>query len=64
MLEQYIPFVGEETLQELFILSKKLKDLKVLHVNSTYKGGGVAEILQRFIPLMNELGIKNRLESF
>lgn len=35
-----------------------MKDLKVLHVNSTYKGGGVAEILQRFIPLMNELGIK------
>jgi trehalose synthase len=64
MLEQYIPFVGEETLQELFILSKKLKDLKVLHVNSTYKGGGVAEILQRFIPLMNELGIKTDWKVF
>jgi len=64
MLEQYIPFVGEETLQELFILSRKLKDLKVLHVNSTYKGGGVAEILQRFIPLMNELGIKTDWKVF
>jgi trehalose synthase len=64
MLEQYIPFVGEEALQELFILSKKLKDLKILHVNSTYKGGGVAEILQRFIPLMNELGIKTDWKVF
>ena len=64
MLKQYIPFVGEETLQELFILSKKLKDLKVLHVNSTHKGGGVAEILQRFIPLMNELEIKTDWKVF
>lgn len=58
MLKQYIPFVGEEAIQELFLISKKLKGLKILHVNSTFKGGGVAEILQRLVPLMNELEIK------
>jgi trehalose synthase (ADP-glucose) (EC 2.4.1.-) len=64
MLDQYIPFVGEETINELFILSKKLAGLKVLHVNSTYKGGGVAEILQRLVPFMNELGIKAEWKVF
>ena len=58
MIEQYIPFVGEEVINELFLLSKNLQNLKVLHVNSTRKGGGVAEILNRLVLLMNELGIK------
>uniref|UniRef100_A0A7V5XI88 Glycosyltransferase n=1 Tax=Thermodesulfobacterium geofontis TaxID=1295609 RepID=A0A7V5XI88_9BACT len=64
MLEKYIPFVREEAIDELFILSKKLNGLKVLHVNSTYKGGGVAEILQRLVPFMNELGIKTDWKVF
>ncbi len=64
MLEQYIPFVGEETIQELFFISRKLKGLKILHVNSTYKGGGVAEILHRLVPLMNELEIKTDWKVF
>jgi len=58
MIEKYIPFVGEEAIAELFVLSKKLKNLRILHINSTRKGGGVAEILHRLVPLMNELGIK------
>ena len=64
MLEQYIPFVGEETIFELYLLSKKLKGIKVLHVNSTYKGGGVAEILHRMVPLMNELEIETDWKVF
>ncbi len=64
MLEQYIPFVGEETIFELYLLSKKLKGIKVLHINSTYKGGGVAEILHRMVPLMNELEIETDWKVF
>jgi len=45
-LEKYIPIVGEEIINEIVILAKRLKDIRVLHVNSTYKGGGVAEILR------------------
>lgn len=64
MIEEYIPFVSEETIEELFILSKKLNGVKVLHVNSTYKGGGVAEILHRMVPLMNALGVKTDWKVF
>ncbi len=33
-----------------------------LHINSTKEGGGVAEILQRMIPVLTELGIDARWE--
>ncbi len=58
MIKKYIPFVGEESINELFILAEKVKNLRILHVNSTYEGGGVAEILSRLVPLMKELEIK------
>ena len=50
---------------DLLLLQKlgaKLKKKSFLHINSTKAGGGVAEILQRMIPIMNGLGIKTRWE--
>lgn len=50
---------------DLLLLQKlgdKLKKKSFLHVNSTRAGGGVAEILQRMIPIMNGLGINTRWE--
>ena len=44
-------------------LGKKLAKKSFLHVNSTKEGGGVAEILQRMIPLLTELGIDARWEG-
>ena len=44
---------------ELRKLSAKLENKKVLHINATPEGGGVAAILQRMIPLMNSLGFEN-----
>ena len=38
-------------------LGEKMKNRSFLHVNSTRAGGGVAEILQRMIPILVELGI-------
>ena len=38
-------------------LAEKLRDRSFLHINSTKAGGGVAEILQRMVPFLNELGI-------
>ena len=35
------------------------KDLKVLHINSVKKGGGVAAILSHIIPLFNDIGIES-----
>jgi len=56
-LDQYIPIVGEDVIDQLKQLASYLKGLKVVHVNSTREGGGVAEILSWLIPLKQELGI-------
>lgn len=43
-------------------LGESLKGRSFLHINSTRAGGGVAEILQRMIPVLVELGIDARWE--
>jgi trehalose synthase len=57
LLEQYAHIVGNEVIDHLKQLAYPLKGMKILHVNSTKEGGGVAEILNRLIPLKRELGI-------
>jgi trehalose synthase len=57
LLEQYARIVGNEVVDHLRQLAEPLKGMKILHVNSTKEGGGVAEILNRLIPLKQELGI-------
>ncbi|MEW6557349.1 MAG: glycosyltransferase [Elusimicrobiota bacterium] len=59
-INDYVPIVGEDTIEELKILSKRLKGKIIQHINSTSVGGGVAEILNRMVPLMNELGVDTR----
>ncbi|MGD0660726.1 MAG: glycosyltransferase [Syntrophorhabdales bacterium] len=43
-------------------LGERLAGKSFLHVNSTRLGGGVAEILQRMVPILRELGIEARWE--
>ena len=43
--------------EECFLSAKKIKGLKIFHINSTENGGGVAEMLQTQIPLERSLGI-------
>ncbi len=57
MLNQYAEIVGETVIDHLHQLAAPLKGLRVVHVNSTREGGGVAEILHRLIPLKQELGL-------
>ncbi|MDF1559814.1 MAG: glycosyltransferase [Bacteroidales bacterium] len=57
LLEQYAGIVGNEVIDHLRQLAGPLRGIKILHVNSTKEGGGVAEILNRLIPLKRELGI-------
>ncbi|HPS94837.1 MAG TPA: glycosyltransferase, partial [Deltaproteobacteria bacterium] len=57
LLEQYAQVVGEDVIDQLRQLGTHLQGMKVVHVNSTKEGGGVAEILHRIIPLKQELGI-------
>ncbi|MGB3903396.1 MAG: glycosyltransferase [Anaerolineae bacterium] len=57
-IEDYEQFVGAETVERVREKAKPLKDLHVAHVNSTYYGGGVAELLSSLTLLMNSVGIK------
>ncbi len=57
LLDQYAHVVGNDVIDHLRQLAYPLKGIKMLHVNSTKEGGGVAEILNRLIPLKKELGI-------
>lgn len=59
-LKDYIPIVGESVINDLRFLATKLKGKVIQNINSTSVGGGVAEILNRMIPLLRELGIDSR----
>jgi trehalose synthase len=55
--DQYLPLMSSETTEELLAIAHELRHLRIVHINSTATGGGVAEILQSLVPLMNGLGI-------
>ena len=50
--------ISKKQLEEIKKLAQPLKGLKVNLINSTPKGGGVAEILKSLVPLMKDIGIK------
>jgi trehalose synthase len=56
-IEDYIPIVGEATVEDLRLLADRLRGKTIQNINSTAVGGGVAEILSRMIPLLNQLGV-------
>jgi len=62
LLETYAMVAGKEAINKLQQLSAPMKGKKFVHVNSTRVGGGVAEILMKMVPLMNELGIETSWE--
>lgn len=62
LLESYAQVAGADVIAQLHQLAAPLKGAKVVHVNSTRVGGGVAEILAKLIPLTQELGIDTRWE--
>jgi trehalose synthase len=57
-LEDYQPLVGRETVERIRQKAAKLKGLPVANFNSTYYGGGVAEMLSSLTLLMNSLGLR------
>lgn len=62
MISDYSGIAPKGDLKLLHELGEKLKNRSFLHINSTRAGGGVAEILQRMLPLLQELGINARWE--
>ncbi len=59
LLDRYKTFVDELQMARIYEVARLLAGLRVLHVNTTAQGGGVAEILHELIPLMEELGIQH-----
>lgn len=57
-IEDYRDIVGDKVISVLFKESTPLRGKRILNVNSTYMGGGVAEMLWSIVPLMNDLGIE------
>ncbi len=56
-LAAYEGIVGATVLRQLRQFGEKLSGVRVVHVNSTREGGGVAEILEWMTRLMLELGV-------
>jgi trehalose synthase len=56
-VENYRPLVGDELIDEVRGLARELNGLRVCHINSTPFGGGVAELLSRYLPLLQALGV-------
>jgi trehalose synthase len=56
-IDAYAESAGPEAVTELRHLAAPLQGLRVLHVNATAHGGGVAEILQSMVPLLRDLGL-------
>jgi trehalose synthase len=56
-IEDYIPIVGQSVIDDLRLLARKLRGKTIQNINSTAVGGGVAEILNRMVPLLRDLEV-------
>jgi trehalose synthase len=57
-LAEYSAAVGQRVIDEVRELAEPLRGARVLHINATSYGGGVAEILHNLVPLMNDVGLE------
>ncbi len=63
LLDRYGKIAGKDVIRQLRLLARELEGIRVVHVNSTKEGGGVAEILHKMIPLKQDLGIDAAWET-
>jgi len=56
-LEDFRTIVPDKTLANIYAKARGLYGKHIVHINSTYQGGGVAEILHSLVLLMNDVGI-------
>lgn len=63
LLDAYAEAAGPDVIDHLRQLAEPMRGMKVVHVNSTRLGGGVAEILDKLVPLSCDLGLDARWET-
>jgi trehalose synthase len=56
-IADYEATAGRDTIERLKVLAQPLRGARILHLNATPYGGGVAEILRSEVPLLRDLGI-------
>jgi len=56
-LDDYLDIVGPEVIDRIVELAKPLQGARVLHLNATAYGGGVAELLATHVPLLRSVGV-------
>jgi trehalose synthase len=56
-LDDYVGVVEPEVVEQIRELARPLQGARVLHVNATAYGGGVAELLATHVPLLRSVGI-------
>jgi len=56
-LNDYKRVVGSRVIEKIRSAAEPLQGKRVVHVNATFVGGGVAEILNTLVFLMNDVGI-------
>jgi trehalose synthase len=59
-IADYELIVGKSAIDELKLVAAKLGGKVIQNINSTFTGGGVAEILSRMVPLLTQLGVDAR----
>ncbi|PQA85978.1 glycosyl transferase family 1 [Marinicaulis flavus] len=57
-VEDYEPLIGAEAVERIQKKAQQISDVHIVNVNSTYYGGGVAEILSSLTLLMNAAGVQ------
>jgi len=57
-IDDYQQYVGQDTVERIRAKAKDLRDIHVVNINSTYYGGGVAQLLSSVTLLLNSLGIR------
>jgi len=57
-LRDYKPIVGGAVVEEIQTVAADLKGVRLLHINSTAYGGGVAELLNSLVPLEADCGLE------
>ncbi len=56
-IDDYIAIVGEDKIKRLKELAAPLQNKRILHLNATAYGGGVAELLKTQVAVMQSLGL-------